>query len=134
MEIETWAREAAERGAVVLDEKTGDTDWPTRVDLDSLNQASAFHCVLGQLFVYFTDGVDELWPDAPDYPYCCEACNGSRADYGSSRSELAAAAGFVVADSCDDWAPHYEALTRAWRTLIEARRAPTTAPEQEGPQ
>lgn len=53
-----------ERGAARLDVMV--PGWAHRVDLGTLDMGNMFRCVLGQLFVSYTEGLDEMFPDALD--------------------------------------------------------------------
>ena len=50
--------EYVKAGAELLDEKK--PDWYTRVDLDTLDIGLASECVLGQVFGYYTHGLNAL--------------------------------------------------------------------------
>lgn len=77
MENEEKVRARVALGVQRLDEHFG-PDWPHRIDLESLDLASSYDCVLGQLFGEFWTGVQTLWPDfdgrgpARDHGFLCE--------------------------------------------------------------
>jgi hypothetical protein len=94
----TTITERAERGAALLDEKR--PGWLRRIDLGRLNLADTCDCPAGQITgspVYLTDWIlvmESLGLDAPGLP----------AAYGFDGPE----------EEC-------EALTAAWRDLIQVR-------------
>lgn len=44
------------KGAEFLDNHFGEEDWRAKIDLDKLDMANSFDCVLGQLFRSFWNG------------------------------------------------------------------------------
>lgn len=54
------ATAAVEKGATLLTEHFGNTDWVNRIDPDKLYAGSCEDCPLGQLFGEFLEGRDEL--------------------------------------------------------------------------
>jgi hypothetical protein len=54
------AADRVTRDARRLDNHFGGRQWANRIDLNTLRMNSAEHCVLGQLFGDFIDGLDEI--------------------------------------------------------------------------
>ena len=96
---------AIARGLALLDEKVG-PGWEQRIDLEKLRLSSCKQCVVGQLFDEYDKGADILGFEL-----------GSR--YGFD-------VGMVHAPQTV-WS-EYQALTRAWKRAIRARRAEAARP------
>ncbi|MEM1116271.1 MAG: hypothetical protein AAF845_13205 [Bacteroidota bacterium] len=108
------ARARAARGAAILDAE--DPGWANRVDAESLRLGDGQACVLGQLHGEYRRGLGRArvldLSSAPSR-FVSPVDLGFQAvgDLGKAAEDL-----------------DYALLTRAWRDIVRARRAPTAVP------
>lgn len=102
--------EEIERGVAVLDNVK--PQWYHHVDLDALNLDNCYHCVLGQLFGDFEDGVSDLrritgWSGGDGWQFAAE--------YGFSVGVME----FEDDEDLDEaTARNYDTLTKEWVAAI----------------
>ena len=92
--------ERVTRGAVILDAKK--PGWEREIDLASLELSDSCHCILGQLYGHYCDGVDIL--ETVD---------------GKWTGVEVATAGFITYPS--EHISAYAKLDEAWISLIKER-------------
>jgi hypothetical protein len=93
--------ERVERGIEVLDRHFGDNRWLARVNIDLLDLADPYRCVLGQLFGNYVIGLDSL--------------NGGIRGNGVFSHSLGFSCG-DLGDKCQ-----CDLLTEAWRQALTER-------------
>lgn len=93
-------KKRVQRGADLLDREL--PNWFNRIDTVELNQESASHCVLGQLYGDWTEGLNKVFGYRWDYK--------DSFDYGFSLS------------GSERWNT-FGALTRLWKKEILKRRS-----------
>jgi hypothetical protein len=95
------------RGAELLDRRR--PDWAREIAPDRLAMDSCYECILGQIFGWFWDGADELFPLTPENQFCVMGA----IDHG------------FYADLKAHNHVEYPALAELWRREIRSRLEPT---------
>lgn len=54
------------KGIALLEQQHG-PNWADHIDLNTLDLASGFRCVLGQVYGTFGDGITQLWGTDPEH-------------------------------------------------------------------
>lgn len=118
-EIDEKILKRVQRGLKWL-EKTHGPGWEDKIDLETLNLASADRCVLGQVYADKAPLHSDEWGDpyGSGYSYACGELFGIKDDPdGVKEGQLSQRRGFSTRSHRDSW----EDLDEAWRYVLEPR-------------
>lgn len=96
--------------------------WEGLIVLDQLDIRRPFECVAGQVFGRDADA-DKRDPGHSGYTWCRLYMLGGHSDLSESRVQSYAALCSLGLDEQDGYGDVLDALTDAWRDLVETRRA-----------
>lgn len=102
-----YAAFLASMGAEYLD--THYSDWRDKVDEQRLSMASGTHCILGQVFGDYEDGIRRIFAERVE-------SEGDPGDWDVGKSSMAREFGFIDNGAC------YLALDYAWQDELRKRR------------
>jgi hypothetical protein len=126
MSVETIPARVA-RGAALLDEKL--PGWIERIDLDELDLANCFGCVLGQTFFNEWDEAEyTIHAECTPYDFGASELFDIEASYASVMlAREPGVYGFTGVPEETDKERAFDALTAEWKRVILARRAGSEA-------